>query len=220
MASILPFDELNNFSTTIRERLAGYGGKFPSKKNKELYDILDMMLDLFLLSYAQGNEVTNMSLSEKSLKANWQPTLEEVNKTVNAEVAGKTWTDRVKEYFDKAENGEIRITPTTTPTTTKEQGTEKDKVSLSDALIRIAETETHRIANSAALQTATKAGATKKTWVTMLDDKVRETHDYLEGETVGIDDDFYTFDDDHAPAPGMFMLAQNNINCRCELIFS
>ena len=215
MPSIMPFDELNSFDKQIRERLALYGGKLPAKKDSELYDIIDMMLDLFLLSCAQGNEVTNMSLS-----AEWQPTIEEVTEIVNEKVAGKTWEDRVREYFDKAENGEIRITPETTRAITEEQGSEKDQVNLADALIRIAETETHRIANTAALRTATKAGATKKTWVTMLDDRVRETHDYLEGETVGIDEDFYTFDDDHAPAPGMFQLPQNNINCRCELIFS
>ena len=89
-----------------------------------------------------------------------------------------------------------------------------------DDLIRIAETETHRDANTAALETAQKAGAKNKTWVTMLDDKVRETHVYLEGMTVSIGDDFYTYDGDHAPAPGLFDLAENNVNCRCELVFS
>ena len=89
-----------------------------------------------------------------------------------------------------------------------------------DDIVRIAETESHRIANTSALDTARHGGATKKTWVTMLDDRVRETHDYLEGMTVGIDDDFYTYDGDHAPAPSLFQLASNNVNCRCELIFS
>ncbi len=89
-----------------------------------------------------------------------------------------------------------------------------------DDLIRKAETETHRDANTAALETAKKAGAKNKTWVTMLDDKVRETHAYLEGMTVPIGDDFYTYDGDHAPAPGLFDLAENNVNCRCELVFS
>ena len=89
-----------------------------------------------------------------------------------------------------------------------------------DDLIRIAETETHRDANTAALETAKKAGAKNKTWITMMDEKVRDTHQYLEGMTVGIDEEFWTYDNDHASAPGMFEFAENNVNCRCELLFS
>lgn len=184
MASVLPFDELNRFADAVRSRY----GKEPLVKDDE-DDIIDEMLDLFLLAYAMGNGVTNANLS-----STWTPTLDDVWKTVDAEVAGKTWTERVKEYFN---NG----------------GTVDD-------IVRIAETETHRIANTAALDTAKNAGAKRKTWVTMLDDKVREQHEWLEGVTVGINDEFYTDDGDHAFAPGMFTMAQNNVNCRCELSFS
>ena len=130
----------------------------------------------------------------EQLASDWKPNLDEVMSTVDEKVAGKTWEERVKEHFD---NG----------------GT-------ADDIVRIAETETHRVANTSALVTAEHGGATTKTWVTMLDDRVRETHDYLEGMTVGIRDDFYTYDGDHASAPGLFSLPENNINCRCELIFS
>lgn len=183
MASVLPIDELNRFNALVKER--SYGGLRPQDRE----DIIDELLDLLLLAYAQGNEVTNASLGSE-----WTPALEQVGRTVNAEVAGKTWRERVDEYFD---NG----------------GT-------ADDIVRIAETETHRIANTAALDTAKKAGATRKTWVTMLDDRVRETHDYLEGVSVGIDDEFITFDGDRAYAPGLFTLPENNVRCRCELIFS
>lgn len=184
MTSILPFDELNRFEATLRERFAD--GKLV-KEDEE--DIIDEMLDLFLLAYAQGNSVTNANLS-----SDWMPTVDEVMRVVDAKVADKTWRERVEEYFSSG--GSV------------------------DDLVRIAETETHRDANTAALDTAKNAGAKSKTWVTMLDDRVRETHDYLEGMTVGIDEDFYTYDGDHASAPGLFELAENNVNCRCELLFS
>lgn len=184
MASILPFDELNRFEASLRERFAD--GKL-AKEDEE--DIIDEMLDIFLLAYAQANEVTNANLS-----SNWQPELDDVMKTVDEKVAGKTWKERVKDYYA---NG----------------GTGAD-------IVRIAETEMHRIANTAALETAKRGGAKSKTWVTMLDDRVREQHEWLEGVTVGIDEDFYTDDGDHASAPGLFALAQNNVNCRCELMFS
>lgn len=186
MASVLPLDELNKLSDGIRQR---YGKDPLPQSREEKEDIIDELLDLFLLAYAQGNEVTNANLS-----SDWMPLVDEVMRVVDKSIAGKTWRERVEEYF---RNG----------------GTVDD-------IVRIAETESHRIANTSALDTARHGGATKKTWVTMLDDRVRETHDYLEGMTVGIDDDFYTYDGDHAPAPSLFQLASNNVNCRCELIFS
>lgn len=186
MTSILPFDELNRFNEEIRQR---FGDAQLTDRREEEEDIIDELLDLFLLAYAMGNEVTNENLS-----SNWMPPVDEVMQVVDAEVADKTWRERVEDYFA---NG----------------GTGAD-------IARIADTEMHRIANTAAFDTAKKAGATKKTWVTMLDNRVREEHQYLEGQTIGIDDEFYTYDGDHASAPGLFTLAQNNVNCRCELIFS
>lgn len=185
MTSILPFDELNAFNDQIRAQFA-QGVRLSKQDNYE--DILDELLDLFLLSYARANEVTNAKLS-----SDWIPSIQDVMETVNEKVAGKTWEERIKEWFDNGGTG--------------------------DDIIRIAETESHRIANRSALDTAKKAGATKKTWWTMMDDKVRESHDYLLGVTVGIDDEFITFDGDRAQAPSMFSLPENNINCRCELEF-
>ena len=189
MASILPFDELNNFTLKLRGMFPD--GRLPPREEakEEEEDIIDEMLDLFLLAYATGNAVTGENLS-----FDWTPTADDAMEVVDKEVAGKTWRDRVREYFSN--NGSV------------------------DDLVRIAETEVHRDANEAALSTAKRAGATSKTWQTMLDDRVRETHDYLEGVTVGIDEDFYTYDGDHASAPGLFALAENNVNCRCELVFS
>lgn len=183
MTSILPFDELNSFEATLRERFAD--GKL-AKEDEE--DIIDEMLDLFLLAYAQGNSVTNANLS-----SDWMPTVDDVMKVIDAKVAGKTWRERAEEYF--ANGGSV------------------------DDLVRIAETETHRDANTAALDTAKKAGARNKTWVTMMDDRVRDSHDYLLGQTVGIDEDFYTWDGAHAPAPGMFGIPEEDCNCRCECEF-
>jgi hypothetical protein len=186
MASILPMDELNRLDEEIRQR---FGDAQLTDRKEEEEDIIDELLDLFLLAYAMGNEVTNENLS-----SSWMPPVDEVMEVVDAKVAGKTWRERTEDYFA---NG----------------GTGAD-------IARIADTEMHRIANTAALDTAKYAGAKYKTWATMLDDKVRDTHDYLEGETVDIDEDFYTYDGDHASAPGLFELAENNVNCRCELLFS
>lgn len=186
MASILPMDELNRLDEEIRQR---FGDAQLTDRREEEEDIIDELLDLFLLSYAMGNEVTN-----DNLLSDYTPDVDDVMKVVDAKVAGKTWRDRVEDYFESG-------------------GTGAD-------IARIAETEMHRIANTAALDTAKYAKAKNKTWVTMADERVRDTHSYLESITVGIDEDFYTYDGDHASAPGLFSLPENNINCRCELLFS
>lgn len=185
MRSILPFDEVNRFAEQLRERYPD--GKLVFSDDYE--DILDELLDLFLLAYAMGNDITNASLS-----SDYEPTLDEVMETVDKKVAGKTWRERAEEYF--ANGGSV------------------------DDIVRIAETETHRDANEAALLTATKSGAQSKTWVTMLDDKVRFDHTELEGVTVPVDAYFYAADGSKALFPGGFGVPEQDCNCRCELIFS
>jgi len=79
----------------------------------------------------------------------------------------------------------------------------------------LAESEFHRVYNTAILDSAEVLGAKTKTWKTMMDDRVRETHIYLEDITVPINEEFFTYDGDHAMYPGGFMTAENNANCRC-----
>ena len=184
MRSVLPFDELNKFTADLRERFPS--GKLVSSDDFE--DIIDLMLDLFLLAYAQGNEITNASLS-----SNWQPTLDEVMETVGKKVAGKTWRERVEEYF--ANGGSV------------------------EDIVRIAETETHRDANEAALNTAIHGGATSKTWVCQMLPTSRDTHIYLDGTTVPIDGYFYSFNGGKTQFPGEWGIAEEDCNCLCELTF-
>jgi len=187
MASILPFDELNRFDTEIRER---FGKNTLQKRDKrEEEDIIDELLDLFLLAYAMGNSVTNENLS-----SDYAPSVDEVMKVVDAEVAGKTWRERVEDYFANGGTGED--------------------------LARIADTETHRIANQAAYETAKKAGATEKTWHCMMLPTSRDTHIYLDGVTAPIDGEFYSFKGGATQFPGQWGIAEEDVNCLCWLSFS
>ena len=184
MASILPMDELNRLDSEIRER---FGKNTLQKRDEE--DVIDMLLDLFLLAYAMGNSVTNENLS-----SNYQPSVDEVMSVVDAKVAGETWRERVEDYFA---NG----------------GTGAD-------LARIATTETHRIANQAAYETAKKAGATEKTWHCMMLPTSRDTHIYLDGVTAPIDGEFYSFKGGSTMYPGQWGIAEEDVNCLCWLSFS
>ena len=108
------------------------------------------------------------------------------DKAVNLEIDGKTFRERITEDSSPEE------------------------------IIRIIDTEAHRDYNTGIYDAAETSGKpVRKRWSTMMDGRVRDTHDYLEGMTVGLQDNFYTYDGDSALYPGGFSLPQNNVNCRC-----
>lgn len=87
---------------------------------------------------------------------------------------------------------------------------------------RIIETESHRDYNTGVHDAAVESGNPNlmKTWETMKDDRVRDSHQYLDGVSVGIDDRFYTDDGDSAMYPGDFDNPALNINCRCFIVLT
>ena len=186
MASILPMDELNRLDAALREQFGD--GELPKDK-AVMRATEDLLEDLFLYAYAMGNEVTNENLS-----SDYQPSIDDVMEIVDAKVAGKTWRERVEDYFS---NG----------------GTGAD-------ISRIAATETHRIANKAAFQTARASGATSKTWHCMMLPTSRDTHIYLDGVSAPIDGEFYSFKGGKTQYPGQWGIAEEDVNCLCWLSFS
>jgi hypothetical protein len=184
--TILPIDEINALGEKLKSHFDDDGkGRIKSKQDCE--DIIDEMLDLFLLSYANGAMATNGELGTEKM-----PSVDDMDSAVFAMVAGETWRDRVMGYYESG-------------------GTLYD-------IQRIAETDATRIYNQGAVDAVRANGAessVQKRWRTMGDERVRDTHAYLEGMTVPFDSRFYTYDNDSAEYPGGFSLPENNINCRC-----
>jgi hypothetical protein len=184
--TILPMDEINALEEKLKPHFEDDGnGRIKSRQDAE--EIIDELLDLFLIAYASGVTATSTELGTVL-----SPSVEDIDAAVFAEVAGETWKQRVMDYYDSG-------------------GTLYD-------IQRIAETDATRIYNQGALDTVSVNNAqdgTVKRWVTMMDDRVRDTHSYLEGMEVPYNARFYTYDGDSAEAPGMFSLPENNINCRC-----
>ena len=129
----------------------------------------------------------------EAVNPDYKPTLKEAIETIDDKVDGLTWRERMKKHFD--DNGTIAD------------------------VVRIIETEAHRDANTAAYETAKKSGKTMKTWHTMMDDRVREQHQWLEGVTIPIDAEFYADGGGHAMYPGAFGIPELDINCRCWLTY-
>lgn len=184
--TILPMDEINALEEKLKPHFENDGkGRIKSRQDAE--EIIDELLDLFLIAYASGVTATSTELGTVR-----SPSVEDIDAAVFAKVAGETWKQRVMDYYDSG-------------------GTLYD-------IQRIAETDATRIYNQGALDTVSVNNAqdgTVKRWVTMMDDRVRDTHSYLEGMEVPYNARFYTYDGDSAEAPGMFSLPENNINCRC-----
>ena len=185
------FDELDQFLYGFRTRKFD---RSEAKTPQEEEDIIDELLDLYLLAWWEGSQD-----AARELMIDVEPSIEDARKAINKPTEGKTFRDRVREYL----NGEMGQT-TGTP---------------AEAIARVAETDSVRLYNEAGLSTAVKNGATKKTWHTMLDNRVRDAHAILEGQTVPVNAYFYT-DGDKALAPGQFSSADLNCGCRCRISFS
>lgn len=87
--------------------------------------------------------------------------------------------------------------------------------------LRIARTVSNFGVNTGNAIAAGDAGLTKKTWLTMRDDRVRDDHAAVDGDQVGIHDDFQMPNGDRMAVPGDPRgSAENVINCRCTAIYT
>lgn len=116
-----------------------------------------------------------------------------MSRAIYKSIKGETFEDRVRTHVDNNDPSALRI---------------------------LAESEYHRVYNTAEMDGARQAGGgVVKRWNTMKDPRVRDTHDFIEGVEKPLLEEFYTFDGDHAMQPGGFILPENNVNCRCWLTF-
>ena len=102
----------------------------------------------------------------------------------------------------------------------------RDDLGMSKAQsVRVARTETGRALSQAGLDSTTVAKDNgldmKKRWYATKDTRTRDTHRHLDGQTVGIDENFHS-SGCVGPAPKLFVgvaSAKENINCRCKLLY-
>lgn len=128
---------------------------------------------------------------EDQLRGETKTSIERVMDVMFADVGGKTAFDRIVDDLDSVED-----------------------------LYMLFGNERQRVYNTAAHDTATDLQAKFKTWRTMEDERVRDTHFYLEGVTKPMNEPFYTYTGDSAMYPQGFGEAENNINCRCWVTYS
>lgn len=203
---VLNFDELNIITRDqIRDKVeAEIYSDLPDRKvdRKRCEDII---FDLLTMAYAYGLNKAGLDL-QQDLPVNEG----RMKDSVYEATAGKTAFERMSDHIDAASPGIEAGGPTAVDAATR----------LIDQLTVLIDTEQHRVANEGILDGANDyqrkhpERVVMKTWQTMLDDRVREPHEWLEGSTIPLDAYFYT-DGDRALAPGGFQSAALNVNCRC-----
>lgn len=214
MDRLPPWDELSNLRTELDDTFqAG-----PEERKRRKPYIIDEILDMLIMAYMYGNEAGNTMLYGSDVVDQIVPEQEgpnrvididtdDMNRSVFRVIADKTWEQRVSEYLD-------------------------DETGTVDDIIRVVDTDMNRIYNDSILNVGERAedeepedgGAVKptvmKTWQTVLDDRVRDQHSYLEGMTIPVGRRFYTYTGDSARYPGDFSDPNNNCNCRCRVSLS
>ena len=196
---LLPFDELDNIITK-------YTMPFFDIREQGKDEVIDEVYELLVLALVYGIDNVNEWLGVEV-----ELPIETTESILFKPIDGLTWADRISLYFDMEEDGKVVI-----------GGQETD---LTDAILKIAESETTRVFSeseqAAAEETTRQTGrATMKTWQTKKDERVRDTHRFLQGVTIPTDQRFWTIDGDSALTPGGFLTAQENVNCRCFLVYS
>lgn len=188
MAKLMPFDELDNIRTILDAEFVTAKQEKRKPNPDEFWELIE---DMYALSWVNGMDDAEDMLGQRASLDD-----EAFDREVNRKYDDETYKDRVRKYFEE-ENLE--------------------------SVIRVLDTDSHRIYNASVSNAGEQAnrsgntGTIRKRWYTMMDDRVRETHDYLEGMTVSLTDRFYTFDGDSALFPGDFADPSNNCNCRCWL---
>lgn len=194
--TILPLDEINRLEWTLRDKqtINSKTGKREYKDPDELFDLIAFLLETaYINGTADAAAQINGLLGYRLLDDTYD--VDRIGEVIDLRLGdGKDWRDRLTEHLDNGDD----IQP----------------------IIAMVESEANRDANTGSLDKAWESGLElTKTWQTMLDDKVRETHDYLEGVTVGIHDKFYSSSGDSAFVPGGFTTAAENANCRCTIAY-
>ena len=181
-------DSLNHYLTKLDElNVITLEIYYSAKKVK---DVVDDIFELLVDAYLLGNDHASEMMQTMTVID-----LDMMEAAIYRRIDDKDFADRAVEHV---RNGDVT------------------------ALQTLVESEYHRVHEEGVAdgvrQFVRETGTpVAKTWRTVGDDRVRDTHDFLEGTTLPMGERFQTYDGDSALMPGGFDKAENNVNCRCWL---
>lgn len=177
----------DEINAMIRQEFSEISGNSDVKETARR--IKGVLLDYLIFAYRLGVQRTAGDLG-----IDIEDDIDEMYEIIFCRIGGETFEDRVDRWVEEEAEGRLGV---------------------------LAESEAHRVCESAGYSSAQRAVRENnitvgKRWETMQDDRVRDTHVYLQGTVVPLGEEFYTYDGDHAQYPGGFTLPENNVNCRCS----
>lgn len=172
------------------------------------YDTIDVILDLLASTLVAEmteflDEEYRQSFKEGVDLEELEPDEEVVSGSVHLKVNGLSFSERLTNYVNAA----APLSPALTDI-------------LESEIIRLVATDGHRVRIEARQQAGEFLEAVgytvEKTWISSLDERVRDTHTLLHGTTLPIDAYFNTVNG-RGQGPGLFGVAEEDVNCRCSL---
>ena len=210
MATSLKFDELNRL---------GYRGYFGQmiitpKQMRRRIDLAEEIEDVIFFLFAYWAISADAEIPIDEIKQDAKTRLTSV---VEKHLKLDPYIEKhINDVIDEV----VEVTESRTSVTEEDAGNADESYWTSkERAMMISANEANAFENYGDYRDARARGKTKKRWITELDDKVRLTHELVEGETVDIDGLFlvgssfmrFPKDAEYDPAP------QEVINCRCTV---
>lgn len=200
----------------ITERLYRMTADLPPKRKKE--EICDAIEELLVLAYVFGVDRVDSQVPYD---------VPRMYEAIYLPIAGETFEQRVERHISEGsldlpalqkivDTDYHRVEETGAFDTAKWIEANGRPVTPTDEEIMLGIKDGHPIHMTEEGIFTERVNVFKK-WRTMKDDRVRETHWYIDDWEVPMDGTFVTIDGDTARFPGDFSLPENNVNCRCTL---
>lgn len=215
----LTFVEMNKF-----ERLANLDKAFETAMAETYKAVATNTTALLRNTYVNSFTSTKTAIeseAQRKIRAILKPI--DVTKTINAEMAGVKWADRLgKRRIDVIYNLQTNIRAGLTEGMSYSQMANRIKETLGKDVpnaTTIARTESKRVFMQSQVDVLDKASnqgvKMEKTWNAMNDERTRPEHAEMDGVTVPYNDMFVLPDGTKTFAPNQSGVAKHDINCRC-----
>lgn len=230
MPTRLDFDEIRALASAVYAEVKDEPKEVQRKRMCDWFE--EMLID----AYIAGLESTGLPIDPV-----FDP--ETANRILHKEIDGETYVDRLITHIENGDAGRIenlaeseshRVSEAGAYETAKQAQEQFNRQAREEILARrgnapyMPQNEAQRASRRApqAASSGTRgvrpvpgARVVEKVWATMEDERVRTTHEFLDGVGVPLDTLFFTIDNDSARYPGDFTKAENNCGCRCWLNF-
>lgn len=220
MPTRLDFDEIRALAGAVYAEVKDEPEEVQRKRMCDWFE--EMLID----AYIAGLESTGLPIDPA-----FDP--ETANRILHKEIDGETYVDRLVTHIKNGDSGRIenlaeseshRVSEAGAYETAKQAQEQFNQQAREEIRTRgrnepyTPQNEAQRASSGMrGVQPIPGARVVEKVWATMEDERVRTTHEFLDGVGVPLDTLFFTIDNDSARYPGDFTKAENNVNCRCWL---